>query len=34
LGRVTFVADNADGYHILQEHLFAEYADELDDEGF
>ncbi len=34
LGRVTFVADKADGYHILQEHLFAEYADELDDEGF
>lgn len=34
LGRVTFVADNADGYQILQEHLFAEYADELDDEGF
>ena len=34
LGRVTFVADNADGYHILQEHLFAEYTDELDDEGF
>lgn len=34
LGRVTFVADSANGYDILQEHLFAEYADELDDEGF
>jgi len=34
LGRVTFVADSANGYHILQEHLFAEYADELDDQGF
>jgi hypothetical protein len=34
LGRVTFIADSANGYDILQEHLFAEYADELDDQGF
>lgn len=34
LGRVTFIADSANSYHILQEHLFAEYPDELDEEGF
>lgn len=34
LARVTFVADDLNMYHSLQKHLFAEFPDELDEEGF
>lgn len=34
LGRVTFVANNPAAYNTLQEFLFSEFADELNEEGF
>lgn len=34
LARVTFVANDLNMYHSLQKHLFAEFPDELDEEGF
>lgn len=32
--RVTFVACDSSVYDMLQKHLFAEFADELDEEGY
>lgn len=34
LGRITFVANNPAAYNTLQEFLFSEFADELNEEGF
>ena len=34
LRRVTFVANDATMYDILQHHLFLRFSDELDEEGF